>query len=420
MVNGMKNNHWNVKVDQNGHLILPAQLAEKIGIHSGDSLLVQENQDSLILSRPVHTIARVNIELTNQCNLNCLTCMRNTWEETAGYMTESTFSRILEDIKTRTPVPMVFFGGFGEPLLHPNLIEMVQAVKAAGARAELITNGTLLDDRLTRRLVELQLDRLWVSLDGANPDCYADVRLGAALPLVISNMKNLYHHRFMSHSSFPQIGVAFVAMQRNISDLPELIHLSTQFGAKYYSISNVLPHTPALRQEMLYRRSMYDAVHLKNDVLSNIDLPRMDPDITTLQVYGDLLRSSYSTNLGPDHSIQRVNTCPFLAKGSVSVRWDGRLSPCLPLLHTHPAYLDDRLRISKEFFFGSVTEQELSEIWDSPEYRDFRVRLQTFDFSPCVMCNSCEMANDNNEDCFGNSFPACGGCLWAQGLIQCP
>ncbi|OGN93594.1 MAG: hypothetical protein A2Y88_12875 [Chloroflexi bacterium RBG_13_48_10] len=26
----------------------------------------------------------------------------------------------------------------------------------------------------------------------------------------------------------------------------------------------------------------------------------------------------------------------------------------------------------------------------------------------------------NLEDCFGNSAPACGGCLWAQGLIQCP
>ena len=26
----------------------------------------------------------------------------------------------------------------------------------------------------------------------------------------------------------------------------------------------------------------------------------------------------------------------------------------------------------------------------------------------------------NEEDCLGNVFPACGSCLWAQGLIQCP
>ncbi len=35
-------------------------------------------------------------------------------------------------------------------------------------------------------------------------------------------------------------------------------------------------------------------------------------------------------------------------------------------------------------------------------------------------CNSCEMAIENVEDCFGNVHPTCGGCLWAQGLIRCP
>ena len=416
----MKNNRTEVHVDPQGHLILPPALAEKLGIRPGDSLLLQQNHDSVTISRPIHTIARINIELTNQCNLNCLTCMRNTWEEPAGMMRMDVFERVLADLKTLNPVPMVFFGGFGEPLLHTHLLQMIRAVKEMGARAELITNGTLLDDRMAQNLVELELDCLWVSLDGANPDCYADVRLGAALPRVIDNMKNLYHQRVMHHSTLPQIGVAFVAMRRNISDLPELVRLSAQFGARHYSISNVLPHTPALQTEMLYRRSMYDIAWLQNDVLSNIDLPRMDVDLTTLQVYSDLLKSGYRTNLGPDHSSEHVDTCPFLAKGSVSVRWDGKVSPCLPLLHTHPAYLDDRLRTSYEHFFGSVKEQPLPAIWYSTEYRDFRVRLQAFGFSPCVMCNSCEMANDNKEDCFGSIFPACGGCLWAQGLIQCP
>jgi hypothetical protein len=30
------------------------------------------------------------------------------------------------------------------------------------------------------------------------------------------------------------------------------------------------------------------------------------------------------------------------------------------------------------------------------------------------------MADENLEDCFGSPTPACGGCLWAQGFIQCP
>lgn len=43
-----------------------------------------------------------------------------------------------------------------------------------------------------------------------------------------------------------------------------------------------------------------------------------------------------------------------------------------------------------------------------------------FDFSPCTDCGGCDLADSNQEDCIGNSFPVCGDCLWAKGVIQCP
>jgi MoaA/NifB/PqqE/SkfB family radical SAM enzyme len=104
----------------------------------------------------------------------------------------------------------------------------------------------------------------------------------------------------------------------------------------------------------------------------------------------------------------------------MSIRQDGKVSPCLPLLYTHTYFLDDRERTSKEYFVGDIHENDLLSIWNSTCYLELRKRLQGFDFSPCVFCNSCEMANENIEDCFGNIQPTCGGCLWAQGYIRCP
>ena len=54
------------------------------------------------------------------------------------------------------------------------------------------------------------------------------------------------------------------------------------------------------------------------------------------------------------------------------------------------------------------------------DYRNFREKVEEFDFSPCLHCGPCEYAESNIEDCFGNNFPTCGGCLWAHGVIQCP
>jgi hypothetical protein len=43
-----------------------------------------------------------------------------------------------------------------------------------------------------------------------------------------------------------------------------------------------------------------------------------------------------------------------------------------------------------------------------------------FEFSPCTLCDGCILSEKNEEDCYGNAFPTCGGCLWAQGIVQCP
>jgi MoaA/NifB/PqqE/SkfB family radical SAM enzyme len=97
-------------------------------------------------------------------------------------MESRTFARIIDGLKDFALPPLIFFGGFGEPLSHPDIIDMVRQAKAIGSRIELITNGTLLTSDMSKGLISAGLDMLWISLDGASPESYADVRLGARLP----------------------------------------------------------------------------------------------------------------------------------------------------------------------------------------------------------------------------------------------
>jgi len=103
-----------------------------------------------------------------------------------------------------------------------------------------------------------------------------------------------------------------------------------------------------------------------------------------------------------------------------AVGWDGVVSPCLPLLHSHAAFLYERKRFSRRHVIGNIDEHDLQELWNRPDYIALRERVQNFDFSPCVFCGGCNLSQSNEEDCIGNTFPTCGGCLWAQGVIQCP
>ena len=137
------------------------------------------------------TLKKIYIEVTNSCNLNCKTCIRNIWDEKESFISKKTFTNILKSIVEITPLPTVFIGGFGEPLNHPDILEMVAELKKLNVTVEFITNGILLNKKISLKLIELELDRLWVSIDGATPESYLDIRLGSNLPLVLSNLKEL-------------------------------------------------------------------------------------------------------------------------------------------------------------------------------------------------------------------------------------
>lgn len=411
------------QVNQHGEIVLPQLLADKLGLAAGDEIRIEPNGHGLFVHPSVNTLKRLYVEVTNQCNLACSTCMRNVWDVQYGNMTLEVFERILGSFQDRPQKPELFLGGYGEPLSHPRIHEMVEQAKRRGHHVSLITNGILLTETVARKLIELNLDMLWVSLDGASPECYADVRLGDALPVVLQNLKRLrdlkYQNFWVSNwSGHPKLGIAFVAMHRNIHDLGEVIRLGVRLGAIEFSISNVLAHNAELLQENLYMRSL-DMV-TGQDIRPTVHMPLMDIQPQTLQALGEVLKDLNQLELTGSRLNQNVDQCPFVERGSLSIRWDGKVSPCLPLLYTHKHYLGERERTSREYFVGDILRNDLLQIWNEQSYRALRKRLQDFDFSPCTFCNSCEMAVENIEDCFGNLHPTCGGCLWAQGLIRCP
>jgi hypothetical protein len=125
-------------------------------------------------------------------------------------------------------------------------------------------------------------------------------------------------------------------------------------------------------------------------------------------------------SLGGAEFGEAANRCPFVDRGATAVTWDGSLVPCLLLLHDHISFPNGRERFSKRHIIGSLAARSLHDLWGDPAYVALRERVQMFDFSPCAFCGGCDLSETNEQDCIGNTTPTCGGCLWAQGLIQCP
>lgn len=408
------------EVDNEGRLIFPPEIAAQFGLQPGATFRLENGGNRIQMHRPVTNLKKVYIEPTDQCNIACRTCIRNGWDESLGRMSEETFSRILDGVQQISPMPTIFFGGLGEPLFHKDTVDWIARAKAIGAQVELITNGTMLTEKRSRQIIEAGLDVIWVSIDGATPQSYADVRLGAHLPKIMENLARFRKMRPGGLYPRPEIGIAFVAMSRNIDELPQVLQIGRSLGAKYFSVSNVLPYTPEMQPEMLYTRTLRDVTYMSSPAQAKLSLPRMDINEKTQDAFLQALQSGYNVNFAGNSLGGATDVCNFIESGTMSIGWDGGVSPCWPLMHTHTSYLHGKPHLSRRHVVGNVNEQSLHEVWLDDEYVAYRHKVQSFGFAPCTFCGGCDLSEANEEDCFGNEFPACGGCLWAQGVIQCP
>jgi len=409
------------QVDDQGRLVLPSEMVSRFGLNPGTQVLVDEGNSVLHLRRPVSHLVKMYIEPTNRCNLECRTCMRNVWSEPLGQMSSATFTRIIKGLRSFSPPPIVFFGGLGEPLFHPNIVEMVVQAKSLGATVELITNGTLLIKERARELIEAGLDMLWVSVDGATPESYADVRLGATLPKVLANIKHFRDIRIEKHLLTPKIGIVFVAMKRNIADLPSVLRIGSQLDVTRILVTNVIPYNEDLKNEILYSQAITDILYQPPLQVPYVELPKIDVyQIVRDQLYRALRNWGRGLSISGAILGEASDRCPFIENGVTAINWEGNLSPCLPLMHSYVSFLDERKRVSRRYAIGNIVERTLQDLWNTTEYVKLRERVQAFSFSHCVFCAGCELSWTNEKDCRGNTFPTCGGCLWAQGVFQCP
>ncbi len=409
------------EMDAEGRVVLPPEVVAGFGLKPGARIRLDKGTNHFLLHRPATQLTKVYIEPTVACNLGCITCFRNEWDQPMGSMSDATFTSILDGLKELDPVPSVYFGGIGEPLTHPRTVDWVKQIKALGAKVELITNGTTLTEKISRKLIDSGLDVLWVSLDGASPETFEDVRPGADLSSISRNLKRFARTRPAGHHRKPEIGVAFVAMKRNIADLPGVIRLGKSINATRFSVSNIQPATAEMQDEALYTQTLHNIAYMEAPNLPRLTLPKMDFNETTREALFEAFNSQLNVEFAGNNWGGANDTCNFIESGTTSIAWNGDVSPCWPLMHTHTSYLHGKPRVSRKHVIGNVADESLEKLWLDPGYLDYRERLHNFAFAPCSFCGGCDLSESNEEDCLGNTtFPVCGGCLWAQGIIQCP
>lgn len=213
---------------------------------------------------------RYYIEPTNICNLRCPFCFG--WQgrsnRVRGMMSFDTFKSLIDQI-----APYAYWIDLynrGEPLLHPNIYEMIAYAHQHRIGTRISTNLNSLGSLTAEQLVKSGLDYLVVSIDGATQESYAAYRVGGSLNSVLENLRLIVECKRRLRSATPFITVRTIIMRHNEHELWRIKDIARRIGVdnviftpmivdiKSQDAEKWLPLNPKL--------SFYDYVHRINKV----------------------------------------------------------------------------------------------------------------------------------------------------------
>jgi heme b synthase len=173
-------------------------------------------------------------ETTKACNLQCKHC-RAVPEKTLGPTTLTTRESfgLMDQIAAVTKPVLVLSGG--EPLYRPDIFELAAYGAGLGFRMALATNGTLVDEAVARRIADMGIMRVSVSLDGAFAGTHDGFRgLPGAFQAALRGIRNLREQGV-------SVQINSTVAKHNVGELPQMLDLALELGADALHLFMLVP-----------------------------------------------------------------------------------------------------------------------------------------------------------------------------------
>ena len=297
---------------------------------------------------PCHPV----FEMTAACNLRCIHCHLSAGRRAEDELTTEEAKRLLDDLASVREFRMMAFTG-GEPLVRPDLHELLAYSQALGFSNTIATNATLVDEAEARRLRRNGVVIAAVSLDSSDPRVHDRVRgVPGAFEKAIQGMQALRDAGILLH-------INITAMEYNMGELDRLMALVEELGAAILLMYQLIPvgrgqniqeATLDLTANERLIRFMADAQASSRAVLEPVAGPQYWPFL--------LERTGMKGGLSLRIAEKLFHGCSA-GRGFVYIKPDGEVWPC-PFL---------------EVSCGNVRETPFPTIWEhSPVFVDLRER----------------------------------------------
>lgn len=334
---------------------------------------------------------RYFIDITYRCNLHCPYCYLGD-ERSKNELSTEEWLDIINQIPSFGIISIIG----GEPLIRKDFREIyIAASKKTPMRVNVYSNAILINESIAEDFIKYKLLCLSISLDGYKETHDKNRNHEGAFDKVIENLDMLQHKSKKRHKIL--IDVKSVLLDNNIEDMLKVYELCTKKKYDFYSIAikrnNYLKQHPCLRNEFgeeFYKQDYPLDIYFNMDKFKEVYrelvkmskhsvtklrwAPKFKPNMTAVQQIEKLFINGEK----PVADLYKPCLFPF---SNLFINPEGIIYPCLSVA------------------MGSLREQKLKDIFNSPKYRCFRKNLKASKlFNACQLCCEAYPKNQGKDN----------------------
>lgn len=313
------------------------------------------------LDYPFSQPTEINFQVTNECPLRCKMCNIPENKKDREELTVKEMKQVVDEVtEWNDNEKYVSFVG-GEALVRKDeTLEMIKYCKENGLHTTLVTSGVLLDDDLCQRLVDMNLDRIAFSIDGASKETHNKIRGKDVYGKATTYLDKMLEIR----DGKPKVDVNTVIMKQNFEELPDIHEMARNKGVDEIFYQAVVPDNTYQGKSGSYESEVWIDGDKESEIKDVMERLKELKD-----KHGMINNSKRYLDLVPKYFTQRQDFDPGKClAGYMGLNIDpyGDISIC---------------------GFGpniNVRDGHIKELWKSSEFKETRKKIRNCT-RPCMM-----------------------------------